>query len=135
MISPIARSDDPGPVTAVRITVLLADRDASRCAACGQSADATEVAPVPRQRSRLGQVERASAAGWLLLCGTATTGCRGRVIDEPGWARQNGLTVAADRDPAEVPVWHAVHGLVWLDADGGVYPVPDSAGPGRKDAR
>jgi hypothetical protein len=133
MTSP-TRPDDPHQAAAARIAVLLAGRDDGRCAACGQNSDFGQVTPVHRHRTRLEQADRSNPAGWLLLCGTATTGCRGRVDDEPGWARETGLTVAAHRDPADVPVWHALHGLVWLNADGGVYPVPES-GPGRKDSR
>ncbi|WP_242882652.1 hypothetical protein [Actinomadura litoris] len=128
------RPDGADQAAAARIAALLADRDDGRCAACGQNGDTAQVAPVHRRRSRLEQGDRSDLSGWLLLCGTDTTGCRGRIEDEPGWARETGLTVAAHRDPADVPVWHALHGLVWLDAEGGVYPAP-GRGTGQEGGR
>lgn len=116
-----------GTGTLAHLLERLACRDDNRCAACGLNGDACDPTPFRRQHPNAsspadGPAETPGLAGWLLLCGTATSGCRARVLAEPGWAREAGLTIAAQRDPAAVPVWHALHGLTWLDADGGHYP-------------
>jgi hypothetical protein len=57
----------------------------------------------------------------LLLHGTGTEGCHGRVEANGLWAREYGFKVREGRWlPAQVLVDHAVHGPVYLADDGSV---------------
>lgn len=56
----------------------------------------------------------------VLLCGSGTTGCHGRMHANPGWAQKHGWIVPRWEDPAEVPLRLAWHGLCGLLEDGGL---------------
>ncbi|KAB2344827.1 hypothetical protein [Actinomadura rudentiformis] len=128
MILPIngpATGPDPQTSADLDAAAILARRlvirDDGRCAACGVSGDQATMNAFHRPRSQR-TPDMTNFAAWLLLCGSSTEGCLMQVIEEPRWARTTGLTLAAHKDPTSVGVWHAFHGLVFLDADGGLYP-------------
>ncbi|MEU6034016.1 hypothetical protein ABZ801_01260 [Actinomadura sp. NPDC047616] len=110
----------PEPITEAQVTARLNERDRGRCAVCGCASGVLAIYP---RSSVHTSSPRFDLAGLLLVCGTAVTGCRQWLSNEPGWARSHGFTVAAHHDPAHVPVEHAVHGLVLLGHDGAVTPV------------
>lgn len=61
----------------------------------------------------------ASPANLVLLCGTGTTGCHGRVERSRDWYRDVGLLVPQGTDPATVPIRLPGRGELWLEFDGG----------------
>lgn len=60
-------------------------------------------------------------ANLILLCGSGTTGCHGWVESHRAFARASGWLVPLNgvRLPSEVPVHHALHGVVVLNDFGG----------------
>jgi hypothetical protein len=112
-----------GPTWKVR--ELVRERDRERCASCGISIyDArTWSWHHRRNRGQGGSSDPAinSPANLLLLCGDGTTGCHGYITAHPAEARAAGRSVSLNArvDPVDVPVMHAVHGLVLLDHEGG----------------
>jgi hypothetical protein len=50
----------------------------------------------------------------LLLCGTGTTECHGRVEHDPTWATEHGYRVPSWEDPATVSVTHYSRGWILL---------------------
>lgn len=129
------RETGPTPTT----VALVGERDGWACASCGRS-----VLGGVRGLDWCCQHRIARAAGGsrrpelnlpmnlLILCGSAVTGCHGRV-EQRGtddlaagfWLRQ--WTDGRPTAPGEHAVRHARHGWVWLDDDGSVTPVPESA--------
>lgn len=70
----------------------------------------------------------ALSANGVLLCGTGTTGCHGKVTRNEVPARL-GFSVSriGIRRPVEVPIKHYLHGWVRLDNDGGYTRVEEPA--------
>lgn len=63
------------------------------------------------------------ASNLLLLCGSGTTGCHGRVESEREWAAAFGYRVVDGiSSPGSTPVLHAVHGWIYLTDVGGWIP-------------
>ncbi|MFC6938198.1 hypothetical protein ACFQHO_53270 [Actinomadura yumaensis] len=61
----------------------------------------------------------------VLVCGSGTTGCHGRIEGNRAWAESLGYLVRRGvAGPGEVPVWVAGVGWRRLTADGGVEPCP-----------
>lgn len=54
-----------------------------------------------------------------MLCGTATSGCHLAAEQRGEQARDLGYWVPSWQDPRQVAVYHAVHGLIYLDDSGG----------------
>ncbi|MFY1595426.1 HNH endonuclease [Micromonospora sp. WMMD737] len=114
---------DTGPDTATVHIVLR--RDQGCCVRCGAELHGR------RGRDWSVQHRRARGAGGtrrpdtnqahnlILLCGSATTGCHGWVESNRDAARHGGWAIRQPDNPALMPVDHALHGRVWLDADGG----------------
>ncbi|MEK0311656.1 hypothetical protein OC704_02535 [Sweet potato little leaf phytoplasma] len=116
-----------GPTPAT--VALVIERDRGRCAKCGDL--------VRGERGRDWSVHHRTARGmggskekWInlpgalvLLCGSGTTGCHGTLesyriaAQEAGFIVRHGIT-----KPVNVPIQHAVHGLVLLDDLGGFTP-------------
>lgn len=60
-----------------------------------------------------------SPANLMLVCGSGTTGCHGRIESNRHNAIVLGYLLHAWDDPAKVPVLHPRRGLVLLTDDGG----------------
>jgi len=58
----------------------------------------------------------------LHVCGSGTTGCHGHITLHPAVSREQGWSVPSWNDPADTPVWLALRGWVYLQADGSVVP-------------
>jgi hypothetical protein len=111
------------------------DRDQHSCAVCGCSIGAVLDHSVHHRRNRGSGGSRRpeinSPSNLLLVCGSATTLCHGRITSNAnrvealtaGWV----VSLNAKHTPAEVPVQHALHGLVYLADDGSVEPVGRAA--------
>ena len=123
---------DTGPAKPTRLTVL--ERDEYRCAVCGQS-----VLEIPlslhhrRNRGSGGSSDPLinAPSNLLTVCGTGTTGCHGWIGSSPLEALGAGYVVSLNSREAttDVPVAHAVHGVVYLlDAEPWVMPVTETGG-------
>ena len=71
------------------------------------------------------------AANGLILCGSGVTGCHGWVESHRAQARMDGFLIPINgvQVAEEVPVRHALLGLVYLDNDGGWTPVDQGPTP------
>lgn len=112
---------DTGPAKSTRVLVL--ERDEYRCAVCGIG-----VLEIPfnihhrRNRGSGGSSDPAinAPSNLLTVCGTGTTGCHGWIGSSPAEALEHGYVVSLNSREAatDVPVVHAVHGVVYLLDDG-----------------
>lgn len=110
----------------VRRTIL--DRDHETCQMCGTKiVFGAWLGYSLQHRSARGSGGSRSAlvngpANGLTLCGSATTGCHGKVEgDHTGLAEAKGMAVASWADPATVPV-HTYRGWFLLDERGAAHP-------------
>lgn len=111
-----------GPTRTVRLAVIR--RDGGRCVICGalvadpESGEPYAQFSLQHRRARgMGGTHHPIAndpVNLILLDGTGTTGCHGRVESERDWGRLMGYAVPQWRNPAEVPVRHWFHGWAWL---------------------
>jgi hypothetical protein len=101
-------------------------REQQRCARCGVVIWSGGSRHHRKFKSRRGGDE---VSNGMLLCGSGTTGCHGWAHANPISARMVGFAVNADEDPRLVAVKHALHGLVWLDDEGGVSSTPPELSP------
>lgn len=63
----------------------------------------------------------------MLVCGSGTTGCHGRITTSPHWAKRQGYTVPGTFNPCEIPLarWSRFTGhveVVLIDDQGGITP-------------
>jgi hypothetical protein len=114
-----------------RAKVTAAERNARKvvrtrsggiCEICG-NAQATNFGH-RKNRSQGGQW---SASNGLDLCGSGTTGCHGHATVNPALARSRGWAVLSTDDPAEMPVFLASQGWVFLLDDGSTTPQESAA--------
>lgn len=61
----------------------------------------------------------------MLVCGSGTTGCHGRITVHPRWAKAHGYSIQPGVEPSDVPVlrWSrylGAHEPVLLDDEGNV---------------
>jgi len=116
-------------VTRIRPTAsaleAVQERDQGRCASCGLN--------IVGERSRDWSLHHRRAAGMggnrspishgpanlVLLHGSGVTLCHGHVESHRSESLELGLLVRQADDPREVPIEHAVHGLVLLTEEGG----------------
>ncbi len=101
-----------------KIRAALHERAGSRCEICSKPANN---AHHRRNRSQGG---KDALSNLMLLCGSGTTGCHGRVTMHPKWAAENGYAIRGKVDaPESVPVW--IRGeRCRLGDDGTVTPIP-----------
>jgi len=106
---------------------LVWDRDQGSCARCGAAVTGARGLSwsVHHRRPRGSggsSLKLVDLPGNLiLLCGSGTTSCHGRVESHRVAARASGFLVPLNgvRKPVEVPIHHSIHGLVLLDDHGG----------------
>lgn len=115
------RPRDTGPDAAT--VALVWSRDGGRCVRCGGVLTGTRGFDwsVQHRRARQGTDRRPDTnqpTNLILLCGSATTLCHGHVESYRDQARQHGWAIRQTKDPAAMPVQHALHGWVLLNADG-----------------
>ena len=84
-------------------------------------------------RVNAGQGGRATRGNLLLVCGSGTTGCHGRITANPAWARAQSYTVGGTFEPCDVPVvrwsrWTGSPQVVLLDDRGGIAPTDRTPG-------
>lgn len=106
----------------------LRERALGCCEACG-AYGATNA----HHRVNASQRGRGTLGNLMLLCGSGTTGCHGRVTEHPAWARSQGLSVGGTFEPCDVPVarWSRFLGaieVVLLDDRGGITPTDRAPG-------
>lgn len=110
---------DTGP-SATTSSIVWA-RAGGRCEVCGGSlAGADGYSKHHRHPRRMGGSTRAdlnTAANLVLICGSGTTGCHGRIESNRTIAYGEGLLLHDGADPTAVPVLLAI-GLVFLAVDG-----------------
>ncbi|QEA10857.1 HNH endonuclease [Mycobacterium phage Weirdo19] len=106
----------------------LRERALGCCEVCG-APGATNA----HHRVNASQRGRGTLGNLLLVCGSGTTGCHGRITMHPQWARERGYSVGGTYEPCDVPVarWSRFTGaieVVTLDDRGGVNPTDRSPG-------
>jgi hypothetical protein len=113
---------DTGPDEATREQV--GARDIWCCVVCGRHLGASgSTLHHRRNRGSGGSSDPAinRPSNLLTVCGSGTTGCHGWITNRPGEARDAGYVVSLNStdNPRDVPVRHALYGLVYLDDNGG----------------
>jgi hypothetical protein len=108
------------------VVALVWERDGGRCAVCAATCTGErgfDWSVQHRLRRGAGGTRRpwVNLPGNLILMhGHGTSLCHGDVERQRQWARDHGYRVVDGVvRPADVPVSHAVHGLVLLDDEGG----------------
>lgn len=96
---------------------LVYERDKGRCVVCLRAVTTGSV----HHRQGRGGKDPHRLSNCLLVCGTGTTGCHGRIHANPAWAYENGYMVRrlGIRTPEDTPVLTR-SGWVLLDNDGGI---------------
>lgn len=106
----------------------LKERAMHCCEVCGHHG-----ATNAHHRVNQSQRGRDTLGNLMLLCGSGTTGCHGRITTNPKWARVCGYTVPSTFEPCDVPVlrWSRFTGrleTVLLDDRGGINPTDREPG-------
>lgn len=108
-----------GPTRTTREVVWA--RAGGRCELCGGSIAGVVGFSMhhrlPRRMGGSSRPELNTPANLILLCGSGTTGCHGRVESHREQAYGEGLLLREGQDPAAVPVLLAID-LVYLAVDG-----------------
>lgn len=97
----------------------LSKRAVHRCEVCGCPG-----ANTVHRRVNASQGGRDTLGNLLLVCGSGTTGCHGRITTNPAWARARGYTVGGTFEPCDVPLvrwsrWTGVPEVVLINDRGG----------------
>lgn len=132
-LPPSRRPKDTGPDRTTRDLIKL--RDEWRCCVCGESVYDRQVSIHHRRNRGSGGTRDAAVnrpSNLLLVCGTGSTGCHGDLTDnrqrdvalDAGWI----VSTNSTDEPINVPVHHAVHGLIYLDDEGDWSPVAEFGG-------
>jgi hypothetical protein len=126
------RARHTGPDAATRLLVL--ERDLYCCAVCGVPIGGRPYSLHHRRNRGSGGSSRRdinSPSNLVTVCGDGIRLCHGHLGSNPAAAIADGHSISLNSrvSPAEVPVLHAVHGLVLLDDDGSWKPVPPDAAP------
>ncbi|MDM2451152.1 HNH endonuclease signature motif containing protein [Mycobacteroides abscessus] len=98
----------------------LHERAMHCCEVCGKHG-----ATNAHHRVNASQGGRGTLANLLLVCGSGTMGCHGRITVHPNWAKAHGYSVRPGDEPSCVPVlrWSrylGAHEPVLLDDEGNV---------------
>lgn len=111
------RPRDTGPTAATKYALEV--RAGGRCEMCGGGLTGpwSRHHRLPRRMGGSKRPDINGLANLLLICGTATTGCHGRIESRRTWAYVNGYLLAAEQSPALVPVLYRGH-LTYLAGDG-----------------
>jgi 5-methylcytosine-specific restriction endonuclease McrA len=111
-----------GPTTRVTPTTKreLYERALHCCEVCGAHG-----ATNAHHRVNASQGGRPTLGNLLLVCGSGTTGCHGRITVHPRWAKTLGYSVPATFEPCDVPVarwsrWVGALEVVLIDDRGGL---------------
>lgn len=119
------RARDTGPTSTTRTEVW--GRAGGRCEVCGSAIAGLLGFSVhhrhPRRMGGSRRPELNTPANLILVCGSGTTGCHGRIESNREQAYAEGLLLHDGADPAAVPVLlHTIPGrfpeLVYLTVDG-----------------
>lgn len=97
----------------VRARRLVAQRSGGVCEVCAAAA-----ATNWHHRKNASQGGPWTASNGLHLCGSGSTGCHGRITENPKTSQEQGWSVSSHMDPLRTPVWLARHGWVFLDDHG-----------------
>ena len=128
----MSRQTAPTPAT----VDLVWDRDKGACARCGKplfrpnrGVDWSLHHRRPRGMGGTRETWVNLPGNLVLLCGSGTTGCHGWVEGNRATATDVGWLVSrlARYRSTDVPVFHALHGMVRLIDDGSVEPVKEAA--------
>lgn len=121
------RSRNTGPTA--EVVDLIGARDNGRCAVCGEvvSGERGWDWSCQHRLRRGGGGTRRPWVNWpsnlVLLCGSGTTRCHGRVEVNRTWAERFGYRVVDGVTlPSGSPILHAVHGWAYLTDGGGWIP-------------
>jgi hypothetical protein len=125
MIGPKLETAGTGAFTDKTVATIW-DRDHGRCAWCGEpvagerGVDWSVHHREPRGSGGSKLAHVSGAANGVLLHGSGTTGCHGRVERERAEAERRGFLVSRHgrERPSNVPIMHAVHGRCLLDDNG-----------------
>lgn len=118
----LTRRTPPRTTTAHRIPASvradLRERAHGCCEVCGHSG-----ATNAHHRVNQSQGGRDTLGNLLLVCGSGTTGCHGRITTNPAWARAQGYTVRSTFEPTAIPLvrwsrWTGQPETVLLHDDG-----------------
>lgn len=110
-------------------TALILERDRGCCSRCGKHVTQLERGRDWSIHHRAGRGIGGSKAEWVnaasagvILCGSGTTGCHGVVESNRATAREAGWIVSRNgiARPTDIPIYHAIHGMVRLLDDGEV---------------
>jgi 5-methylcytosine-specific restriction protein A len=105
--------------------VLAYARADQRCELCGVYAYGGSLHHRrPRGMGGDKRPETSAVSNALLLCGSGTTGCHGRIESNRNWARDEGLLVRPNDNPAEVPVVLRMGRVLLTDWGGYVHADP-----------
>jgi hypothetical protein len=115
---PRARPVQTGPDQATVDAVL--QRDGYSCVVCGGAAHGTRSVDWSiHHRLRRSQGGDNRPSNLVTTCGHGTAGDHGLIHSAPAAARKAGWMLRRGQDPEQVPMAHALHGLVFLRNDGG----------------
>lgn len=106
------------------VVEVVIHRDRGQCGWCAERPDGERGEGwsihhrLPRGMGGTRRDDVNSPANLVILCGTGASGCHGIVESQRGTAYDLGFLVRMNGVPSQVPIQHAVHGLVWLTDDG-----------------
>lgn len=106
----------------------LRERALHCCEVCGAHG-----ATNAHHRVNQSQQGRDTLGNLMLVCGSGTMGCHGRITQHPLWARSQGYTVPGTYEPADIPLvrwsrWTGSPEVVLLDDHGGITPTDRAPG-------
>ncbi len=106
----------------------LHERALGCCEVCG-----VHGANNAHHRVNAGQGGRGTLGNLLLLCGSGTMGCHGRITVNPTWAKSQGYTVPATYEPCDIALvrwsrWTGAPEVVLINDRGEINPTDSTPG-------